>query len=229
MTIVVVIVQPWLVKHPLVLLPVVFITILFFFMALRRVHWFQRSFWSITARIIPPPLTPGDDSCKRLEPTRDLEHDGPNVVVEYSYSESDSLGKRSQPLILKNISNKDAAHNVRVLPITVGKLTASFLPDVVPFIEPLNQKELKVKIDGVSPIFRDSLPVLFAGSYKDKDIKFLAEHPHTLLIDYEDADNTRLFETSAELRYRPWKKKITIGETRRRIKKLEAGAGTQAR
>ncbi|MGA2077212.1 MAG: hypothetical protein ABSH52_27290 [Terriglobia bacterium] len=188
----------------------------------------------MAAYIIPPPLPSGErnesqvTSSPELAPVKDS-HDGPNVVVEYSYSDRDGPAKRSQPLILKNISNKDAAHNVRVLPVTVGELTASFLPDVVPFIEPLNQKEMKVKIDGVSPILRDSLPVLFAGGYKDKDIKFFAEHPHTLLIDYEDADNTRLFQTSANLRHRPWRNKISIGETRRRIKKLQAGAGTQAR
>jgi hypothetical protein len=230
MTILGVIVQSWLVRHPLVLLPTVFVTMLCFFTALRKVQWFQRHFWSVTSRIIPLPPTPEDVSGEVLEPTKDSEHGGPNVVVEYSYSASDGPAKQSGPLVLKNISNKDAAHNVRVLPITVGELSATFSPDVVSFIEPLNHKEVKVKIDGVAPIFRNCLWLLFKRGEKGwKTGELFTRHPYTLLIEYEDADHTRLFETSADLRYRPWKNEITTGETRRRIKKLQAIGRTQAR
>lgn len=216
--------QSWLVHYAWIAWLLWAAFAIFLFMALREIQWIRRYFWRVTSYMIPPPLPfGGRNECHatnfpKQAPMRDLEHDGPNVVVEYSYSDSDGPAKQSQPLVLKNISNRDAAHNVRVLPITVGQLKAKFEPDVVPFIEPLNRKEVKVNIDGVSPMLRDILWLLFKRDAKNTGDLF-AQHPYKLLIEYEDADSVRLFETSVVLRYRAWKNKISTGETGRRIKK----------
>jgi hypothetical protein len=156
-----------------------------------------------------------------IERPKDINQDGPDVGVEYSYSDNDAAAKRDQPLILRNLSNKDIAHNVRVLPMTVGELNASFVPDVVPFIEPLGRKEVKVSIEGVVPLLREDFALLFKRNYSDKSTQELfGKRPYTMLIEYEDSSGGRLFETTAVIVFKPWQNETNIGETRRRIKKI---------
>jgi hypothetical protein len=147
--------------------------------------------------------------------------DGPHLGVEYHYSEEKNSGTAAAaPLVLTNTSTKDSAHNVRVMPLAVGKLQAAFEPRVLPFIEPLGRREVKARIDGVFPDLRHDLPVLFKRSYRDTNEKELFdEHLYTLRIEYENADNTKLFESAVELRYRPWRTRISVGVIRRGIKR----------
>jgi hypothetical protein len=162
-------------------------------------------------------------NARELKPTSD----GPNVVVEYGYSEErrspdQPLPLGSAPLTLVNISNKDAAHNVRVLPITVGELTAAFVPDVIPFIEPAGgRKEVTALIGGIFPDLKHDFPILFERNYRGGPTSELEKpHPHTLLIEYDDTANAKRFETVVTLRYTRYKNQITVGETKRRIKQL---------
>jgi hypothetical protein len=155
-----------------------------------------------------------------LKPTTE----GPNIGVVYSYSEQvDGVGEdgTGKPITLTNISLNDSAHNVRVLPFTVGDLTATFEPDLIPFIEARGKATVKPCIPTVFPTLRDKLPILFKRSYRDKSMEeLMGTHSYPMHIEYEDGANRKVYGTSAVFRYRPWKTVITVGETKRRLKRL---------
>lgn len=146
--------------------------------------------------------------------------DGPHVVVEYSYSEEGNFaGGMSDPLIVTNTSAKDSAHNIRLTPLTIGKLKSEFEPEVLTYIEPLGKREVQPRINDVFPTLRHDFPILFKRSYKDtSNEELFREQTHKLLIEYENADNSKLFESIVEFRFRPWKTVISVGETRRKLK-----------
>jgi hypothetical protein len=181
-----------------------------------------RTHTSVAPATVPKLEGEIDWSTARMYPAELLRTttDGPDIGIEYSYSDNERE-KMSDPLVAVNISTKDAARNVRFLPFTVGGLTASFSPDIIPFIGPGGKVEVKPIIDGVFPTLRHDFPALFRRSYKDESTEELfGRHMHHLHIEYEDSAHEKLFETTALIRYRPWKTEITVGETRRRIKEI---------
>jgi hypothetical protein len=151
-----------------------------------------------------------------LEPTSD----GPSLGLEYSYSDRDKNADPSRPLTMINISNKDSAHNVRMLLMTIGSVQVQFSPDLIPFIEPLGKREVKAVLPD-RPLFRHRFILPFEQDYKDTGEKELFEQkPYSLNIEYENAANTKLFETTIVLRFKRWHSELTVGETRRRLKKV---------
>lgn len=146
---------------------------------------------------------------------------GPSLGVEYTYSDRQPPGSQEQPLVIRNLSVLESAHNVKVMPVVIGDLKATFEPEVIPFIGPQGSGSVKARIVEIFPTLRHDFPILFKRKARTMMQGGVLAYPafsESIQIEYENAEGTRLFETTVAFNFRGRHEEILTGETRRRIK-----------
>jgi hypothetical protein len=113
-----------------------------------------------------------------------------------------------------------AACNVKVNPVTVEQVTATFRPPLIPFIEAGGQIEVTPQIPGEGPLFKGGLPGLFRTSYKDSSAEELfGDKQFQLAVEFDDGGcPATLYATECQLLYRRWKDRIIMGSVRTRLR-----------
>jgi hypothetical protein len=151
----------------------------------------------------------------------------PRIVIEYAYEDRDRSwppltvnNKPDAPLIVKNVSTVNAGYNIKVTPLTVEGVTATFQPALIPFIEAGGRAEVLTQIPGEGPLFRRGLPGLLRRSYRDASADELFGDKHfVLIVEYDDGgDPANAYETQCELLYRPWKDRVSMGKVKTRLR-----------
>jgi hypothetical protein len=153
---------------------------------------------------------------KELEQAKANPPEGPEIVVEYSFDE-DTNDDPAKPLVLRNVSQRHTAYNVRPLHMQVEKVTAYFAPSLISSIGPLQTVNVKVRIDDkAGPLTRDWFYRLFGSTYNDATAsmeELFTEKPFELVVTFENKDGSKRFVTECEILYRQWKKRVTVGRT----------------
>lgn len=141
---------------------------------------------------------------------------GPELVIDYNYSEdSKNFHDANAPLVIRNISQTEQAYNIQVLPLRTEKGLLTFDPDLIPYLEATRSKNVFAWIKEGSPLFRRRLPDFLFSTYKDESVEELfGTKLFTLYLRYKGAGSSN-FETRCELRFRPWKKEVTVGRIER--------------
>jgi hypothetical protein len=145
--------------------------------------------------------------------------DGPELVIDYVYAEdSKDHHDADAPLVLRNISRTAHAYNVEVLPLKTDEGSVLFEPSLISYIEAQGLASAFANITDGGPLSPGRrLPLFLYRSYKDINVEELfATKVFTLSVRYKGTTST-VFQTDCELRFRPWKKEISIGRTERRI------------
>jgi len=147
--------------------------------------------------------------------------DGPEVVVDYNYSEDSSDNHDpNRPLVLRNISAQVQAYNIEVLPLQTEVGTVKWRPDLIPYIEAQGRRNVFADVHdaGGSPLLGQMLPHFLFKTYKDKSTdELFGTKSFELHVRYKGMDSSKTFETVCELKFRPWKRRTEIGRTERRI------------
>jgi hypothetical protein len=152
---------------------------------------------------------------------------GPEIVVDYNFEQRKSWEalntrntNREAPLVIRNISTKETAYNVRVLPLMIEGETVTFEPAVIPYIEASGKKDVAARVPGGSPLTIKALPIWLGRSYKDTSTEELfSTKSFPLTIEYESGGSpNRTYQTECQIRYRHWHHVVDIGTTKRRLK-----------
>jgi len=159
----------------------------------------QSSSDSIAAKASPPPAT-----------------GGPELVIDYKYSEdSKDSHDANAPLVIRNISQSEQAYSIQVLPLRTENGVLNFDPELIPYIEATKSKNVFAWIKEGSPLFKRRLPDFLFSTYKDGSVEELfGTKVFPLCIRYKGSGSLN-FETRCELRFRPWKKQVTVGRIER--------------
>lgn len=151
----------------------------------------------------------------------------PQIVIEYAYEDRhpawpppQTNNRINAPLVVKNVSTTSAAYNIRLAPLMVEGVTATFQPSLISVIEAGGRTDVSAQIPGEGPLFRGRLPVFLRRSYKDSSMQeYFEDKSFVLTVEYEDGEHpVRSYETQCQLVYRRYNDRIYMGQVKLRLR-----------
>ena len=146
---------------------------------------------------------------------------GPYIVVDYFYEERrrwpDTANSDPEaPITLKNISSTSSqAFNITVLPVELPEGRLQFEPFFIPYLQAGQTAQVFGDNKDAGALLRRRIPSFFRRTYRDSSVdELFGEKSFTIRIQYSGEDS-RAYESSCELLYRPWHDRIRTGKINR--------------
>jgi hypothetical protein len=149
------------------------------------------------------------------------EAESAELAIEYSHNDRDSLARRNQPLVVKNLSAGKDAYNVRLTPMEAPHDKLRFNPERIVRLAAGEQVEVIPEpglLDGgYVRQTRNHLPDFVAGLYNTSgltDIQALNEiyEERSLMLELEYESDGKRMVSRCELLYTPWHRNIRTGK-----------------